>query len=225
MKKTIWRPLILGIGLGLLAGTSIVAGLSFLTLGITDNTIGFYMVLLLLAAALGGPLAGALASTLLVIISALFGGSDAKAILSDPVSFWSNVIALGITLALVGFAYRLIFERLRSPTRLLAWAGIVLVSYALLVPTSTIPQYLLNGEPTSEILPAVLYGYRTYLPQAAFDIVITILVFIALPAAYTRPLWYEPSTAAKRDGRTDKGRDQFEAAKSETDGIEVHHEN
>lgn len=224
MKKTIWRPLVLGILLGVLAGTSIAAGLSFLTLEITDNTIGFHMVLLLLAAALGGPWAGALASTLLVIISALFGGSYARAILSDPVSFWPNVIALGIALAVVGLAYRLIFERMRGPTRLLTWAGIVLVSYALLVPTSTIPQYVLNGEPTSEILPAVLYGYRTYLPQAAFDIVISILVFIALPAANTRPPWNEPSTAAKRDGRTAKGRDQFEATKSEANGTQVHYE-
>jgi len=220
-----WRPLVLGIGLGVLAGTSIAAGLSFLALGITDNAIGFYMVLLLLAAALGGPLAGALASTLMVIISVLFGGSDVKALLSDPVSFWPNVIALGISLALVGFSYRLILERLRSPTRLLAWAGIVLVGYALLVPTSTIPQFLLNGEPTSEILPAVLYSYRTYLPQAAFDIFITILVFIALPAAYTRPLWYQPSPAAEPDGRTNIGRDQYKAAISETDRTKVHHEN
>jgi hypothetical protein len=36
-----------------------------------------------------------------------------------------------------------------------------------------------------------LYGYETYFPQAIFDIVITSLVFIALPARYTRPLWYE----------------------------------
>lgn len=225
MKKTIWRPLVLGVGLGVLAGISIAAGLSFLALGITNIAIGFYMILLLLAAASGGPLAGAIASILLVIISALFGGPDAKAILNDPASFWSNVIALVITMALVSFAYRLTFERLKSPIRLLAWAGIVLAGYALLVPASTTPQYVLNGDPVSEILPAILYGYQTYLPQVVFDIIITCLVFIALPAAYARPLWYEPNIASKRDGRTDKERDRFEAAKSETDGTRVHHEN
>jgi len=59
MKKTIWRPLVLGVVSGLLAGIATVTGLSFLTPGSTNNTIGFYMTLFLLAAALGGPLAGA----------------------------------------------------------------------------------------------------------------------------------------------------------------------
>ena len=51
MKKTIWQPLVLGVVLGLLAGIATVTGLSFLTPGITDNAIGFYVTLFLLAAA------------------------------------------------------------------------------------------------------------------------------------------------------------------------------
>jgi hypothetical protein len=195
MKRTIWQPLVLGVVFGLLTGIATVTGLSFITSGITDNAIGFYATLFLLAAALGGPLAGAVTSTILVLIWTLFGPPDMKAVLSDPVTFWSNLLALGITIALVGFAYRLIFERLKMPVRLLAWAGILIVYYAISIPSSIIPQYLLNGEPASEILPAVLYGYETYLPQAIFDIFITSLVFIALPERYRRPLWYRPKKA------------------------------
>jgi len=208
VKKTIWRPLVLGLLLGTLAGITTVTGLSFLTPGITENAIGFFGVLLLLATALGGPLSGVIGSTLFVIIVTLFGPPDMKAILSDSITFWSNVVGVGITVALVGFGYRFIFERLKMPARLLAWAGIVIGYYILLVPATIIPQYLLHGNTTSEILQAVLFGYQSYFPQAIFDIFITSLVFIALPSAYTRPLWYEPRVAPDQDD--DLGQDVME---------------
>jgi hypothetical protein len=142
VKKTIWRPLLLGVLLGVLAGMTTVTGLSFLAPGITDNAIGIYATLLLLAAALGGPLAGAIASTIFVIMLALIGPPDMKALLSDSITFWSNLLALGATVVLVSFAYRLIFERLKMPARLLAWATIVIGYYAVSVPSSIVPQYL-----------------------------------------------------------------------------------
>jgi hypothetical protein len=150
------------------------------------------MTLSLLAAALGGPVAGVIAPTLWVSAGAVYGPMEMKEIITVPVIFWSNLTALATTMALVGLAYRRVFERLGMPARLLAWAGIVIAFYLLTIPASTVPQYLLLGEPTADIIPALLYGYRTYLPQALFDIVVTSLIFVALPAAYTRPLWYEP---------------------------------
>ena len=157
---------------------------------------GFYVTLFLLAAALGGPLTGAIAPASFVIISALFGPPEIKEIITIPTVFWSNLLALGTTVALVGFAYLLIFERLKMPAHLLAWAGIVIAYYFIGIPSSVIPQYFLLGDPTSEILPAVLYGYKIYIPQAIFDIFITSLVFIALPRRYRRPLWIEEQLAA-----------------------------
>ncbi len=200
MKKTVWRPVVLGVTLGALAGITTVTGLSFLTVGITENAIGFYVTLFLLAAALGGPLAGAIAPMLWVIIGALFGPPNVAAIVTIPAVFWSNLLALGITVAAIGFAYRLIFERLKMPARLLAWAGIIIVWYLISLPLSLVPQYLLLGNPPSEILPAIQYGYESYFPQAIFDIVITSLVFVALPATYARPLWYEPRRVGVRIG-------------------------
>jgi hypothetical protein len=91
--------------------------------------------------------------------------------------------------ALVGFAYRLIFERVEMPARLLPWAGIVIAFYVITLPSAIIPQFYLSGDPAYEILPTVLAAYKTYIPQAIFDIIFTSLVFIALPARYRRPLW------------------------------------
>lgn len=195
MKKTIWQPLVLGIILGSLAGISLVTGLTFLTPGLATNAMGFYVTLLLLSAALGGPLGGIVASVSMIIISALFGSPEMKAIITIPAVFWSNVLMLGIIETLVGFGYRLIFERMRMPARLLPWVGIVIAYYLLNSPISIALQYFLLGDPLSEILPAVLYSYQTYVPQAIFDIFITSLIFIALPARYLRPLWYESKKA------------------------------
>jgi hypothetical protein len=192
VTKTLWLPLVLGLIFGLLAGIATATGLSFLTPGITDNAIGIYVTLFLLAAALGGPLAGAIAPAIMMVILVIFGPPEMKEIITVPAVFWSNLFALGTTVTLVGFAYRLIFERLKMPVRLLAWAGIILAYYFISIPASIIPQYFLLGDPPSEILPAVLYGYETYIPQAIFDIFFTSLVFIALPRRYRRPLWNKP---------------------------------
>lgn len=196
MKKIIWQPLVLGIALGSLAGISMVTGLTFLTPGLATNAIGFYITLLLISAALGGPLAGVVASSSMIIISALFGSHEMKAVITIPAVFWTNVLVLGVVEILASFGYRFIFERLKMPVRLLPWAGIVIAYYLLNNPFSLTLQYFLLGDPVSEIIPAILYSYQTYIPQAIFDIFITSLIFIALPARYLKPLWYEKSQTA-----------------------------
>jgi len=192
MKRTIYLPVILGTLLGLLAGIATITGLSFLMPGAadTDNAIGFYMSLILLSAALGGPLAGVLTSTIFVTTATLYGPPDIKSVLSDPIVFWSNVIVLAVLAAGIGFAYVLIYERLKMPRRLLAWAGIVIGLY-LLNPIFIIGSqfYLTDLEGTFE---AILSVYRLYIPQTIFDILFTSLVFVALPGRYRRPQWKEP---------------------------------
>jgi len=190
MKKTIWRPLVLGTIFGLLAGITSVTDLLFIVPGAdSDNAVGFWMSLLLLAAALGGPLAGVIALILLMTISILFGPPDVKAIIGDPVVFWTNLFVVGMLMVLVSFAYRMIFERVKMPLRLAFWAGIVIAVYLINSPANLILQYYLHEE--VGVLPSIIGAYRVYLPQAIFDNIITSLVFIALPARYTRPLWYE----------------------------------
>ena len=210
MNKTIWQPLVLGIALGALAGISIITGLTFLTPGLATNAIGFYVALLLLSAAIGGPLAGVVASSSMIIISALFGLPEMKAIITIPSIFWSNVLALGTIEILIGYGYRYIFEHMKMPVRLLPWAGIVIAYYLLSNPISITLQYFLLGDPLSEVPPAILYSYQTYVPQAIFDIFITSLIFIALPSRYLRPLWYEPKKAPKQNSEVQKERKEGE---------------
>lgn len=139
MKKTIWRPPVIGMVFGALASITSITGFLFIVPGTdSDNAVGFYMSLLLLATALGGPLAGAIAPTVLIIVTSLFGPPEQKAIMSDPVVFWTNLLAVGTLVAGVGLAYRLIFERAKMPARLMLWAGIVLVFYILNSPANLV---------------------------------------------------------------------------------------
>ena len=199
MKKTFWQPLVLGVVFGLLAGIVMISGLSFIISGAeASNAVGFYMALFLLTAALGGPLAGAITSTTCVFVVAWFGPIDMKEILSDPVTLWSNVLVTGILLALVGLAYRLIFERVKMPVRLLPWAGIVIIYYVFQSPILISLQFYISGG--VDLLSTIFNSYRTYIPQAIFDICFTSLVFIALPARYRKPLWYEAKKAPEPNG-------------------------
>jgi hypothetical protein len=199
MKKTLWQPLVLGVVFGLLAGIAMSSGLSFMISGSeASNAVGFYLALFLLSAALGGPLAGAITSTICVFVVAWFGPVDMKEILSDPVTLWSNVLVTGILLALVGFAYRLIFERVKMPARLLPWAGIVIIYYVFQSPILISLQFFISGG--VDLLSNILSSYQTYIPQAIFDICFTSLVFIALPARYRRPLWYESTKTSESAG-------------------------
>lgn len=192
IKKTFWQPVVFGVIFGTLAGITMTTGLSFLVPGINSTAIGLYGILSLIAAALGGPLSGAIAPIFWIGIVALFGSPEMKEIITIPPVFWSNLFSQAVTLILVGFAYRLIFERMKMPALLLPWAIIVIAYYALSNPISIIPQYYLLEGPASEIASAILEAYTTYVPQIIFDIVFTSLVFIALPERYRRPLWYQP---------------------------------
>lgn len=199
MKRTVWLPLVIGAMFGLLAGAATVTGLSFLVESSdTSSAIGFFITLLLLAAAFGGPLAGAIAPAIFIAVSLWYGPADMRAVLSEPAVFWTNTITLGVLFALVGFAYRRIFERGRMPGRLLPWAGVVLAIYLLNSPIIISLQYYLLGE--VDPLPAILFSYRAYWPQALFDIFVTSLIFVALPERYRRPWWYEPKKAPEQNG-------------------------
>lgn len=199
MKKTLWQPLALGVVFGLLAGIAMISGLSFLISGTgISNAVGFYMILFLLSAAIGGPLAGAITSTICITFVALFGPPEMKEFFSDPINLWSNMIVTGILVALTGFGYRLIYEHVKMPTRLLPWAGIVIAYYIFSGLLNISIQFFLHGE--AGVIPAILSSYRIHILQALFDIFFTSLVFIALPARYRKPLWYESKITLEPNG-------------------------
>ena len=193
MKKTIWVPIVIGVAFGLLAGITEVAGFTFnINPGGAPITIGFYMVLYALSAALGGPIAGFLTVAIDIIAVALFGPPDVKALFNDPIIFWTNLIDLGVVLALFGFAYRFIYQRFKMPLRLLTWAGIVIAAYIIVYPILVISQYLLGYYHDTSVIGIILSGLKGFAPQAISDIIITSLIWIGLPESFRRPLWYEP---------------------------------
>ena len=124
MKKTIWQPLILGTRMGILAG--ICNGYrplishpryyhkcnrflwdSFAALRCPRRTAGRRSSV----------------SIIFLVISALFGSPEMKAVITIPAVFWSNVLMLWMIETLAGFGYRFIFERLKMPGALatLGW--------------------------------------------------------------------------------------------------------
>jgi len=198
VKKTIWQPVLLGIAFGLLAGVSITVGLSFVVSNpLTTGVIGFHVVLFLLSASIGGPLAGFITPAISLIFITLFGAPEYTEFLSRPNIFWTNMFVPGMVMALTSFGYCLVFERVKMPARLLPWAGIVIASYLINTPTILSIQYYFGGDNFATLPSAIISTYQDYIPQAIFDVFITSLIFIALPSRYLRPLWYEkPQTAA-----------------------------
>ena len=205
MKKTIWIPIVIGLAFGLISGITFATNLSFTIIGEggAKSGVGFYTIFWLLAAAFGGPLAGVISGVVGILIAGFFGIPEIKAVVSDVVTLWSNVIAFGcIALPIVSLIYRLIFERLKMPLRLLAWAGCVIIGYyAVGLVVNMILQFLFRDfSPTSKAMFAAFDNqwwqvlpvfFRSFLPQIVADIIITSLTFLGLPERYRRPLWYE----------------------------------
>ncbi len=90
----------------------------------------------------------------------------------------------------MGFAYKkLVFERLQMPTRLLGWAGLVLVYYYVFVlPGFAIGLIVFHGETASFMELYTSLG-RGVVPEALLTTLITTLVMLALPEKYRKPLW------------------------------------
>ena len=95
---------------------------------------------------------------------------------------------MGGFMALIGLGYRLIFERMKMPARLLPWVGIVFVLYALHPSILFILQT--NPSDINIILTYAIQGFKNSTPQMLFDIFFTSLVFVALPSSLAHPLWY-----------------------------------
>jgi len=182
----------MGVVFGLLAGISITVGLSFVVSNtLTTSVIGFHVVIFLLSAAFGGPLASFITPAICVSFVTLFGSPESKEILSTPHIFWTNLLVPGMVMALAGFVYRFVFERVKMPARLLPWAGIVIAYYVFQAPIIMSLQYYFGGVTFATLPAAILSNYQTYIPQALFDIFITSLVFIALPPSFAHPRWHE----------------------------------
>jgi len=188
MKKTIWLPLVFGLGFGILAGISLAANIAYADA--SGYSAGIYPIFFLLAFALGGPLSALITVTVTVAIAALWGYPALKDLFMTYPSFMIiNLLANAIAGIVSGLAYRFVYQRIKMPVRLLPWAGIVLLHYVIAV--------WITGEGARALIPDVqlVSGFFETLRISILEMVavflITSLIWIALPEHYRRPLWYE----------------------------------
>jgi len=139
-----------------------------------------------MGAALTGPLGGALIGFMCGVF--------------DPTPGWTVIVMIyhaagGLW---IGFAYKkLIYRHLKMPLLLAGWLGSVAVYYyGFLVPISIYLTYAVQpalfekifGE-TSPSLGLLVTLYKFLVPEAVLTSLVTLLVLLALPAKYRRPLW------------------------------------
>jgi hypothetical protein len=94
----------------------------------------------------------------------------------------------------MGFSYKLlVFNRLQMPARIAGWAGLVLVYYYLVVaPGFVLGLYFFYPEMAAQdetLLQQYLILAKGVAPEAGITMIVTSLVFAALPRRHQRPLW------------------------------------
>lgn len=198
MRKSIWIPLVLGGVLGLLDFVSLAVNF-LIPLGPFGAT-GPQEVLVMMAAALGGPLGLSLAQIFQDLGIYLY--FLPTQLLPEQMSSLGVLIALAdfsahiLALLVVAWGYRFLHQRAQKIYTFCAgWILIVFSYYTLLV----LLQSLLIGlvvqvkHPPSEM-------FWNNLPECLVVTLITTLIMVALPARYRKPQWYETKQMADRKG-------------------------
>lgn len=198
MKRTIWIPLVLSVVLGFLDFISI--GVDFLIpLGPFGAT-GPQEILLIMSAALGGPL-GALVSGFLqelgVYLFWLKTQFPTEQMLSTGVLFsLADFIAHLLALLTVAYGFRWLHQRVKKVIPfLVGWILILVIYYTVLV----FFQSLLLGL-VIQIHHPLSTLFQNNLPEFLVVTGISTLIWIALPKRFYRPLWMERQPAALPGG-------------------------
>jgi hypothetical protein len=173
---SIFRALLVGLIFGLIALGVVLAELHVLIPG-TDVVSDPREIFTTLGAALSGPIGG-------IIIGFLAGIAEPGGI---PLASLLAHIAGGIWM---GFAYKkLVYNRLQMPLRLLGWIGSVIIYYFVFaVAGFAIGLSLFYGDKTS-IMQLYLAIAKGVVWEVCIVVIVTTLVWFALPSRYTKPLW------------------------------------
>lgn len=186
MKKELLKSSTIGFVSGLLVFFSLQAGLFLpVQVGGQQYNIGIYGPIILLGAAIGGPLAAVVAPVLAVLCLFPKYRSDFGIDLAIAYSIL-NLTSVSLGGIFVGYAYRFIIERVKKSYQLLMWALIVLFFWYGI---SNVIQmiFYFPGLPPA---PPYLEIARSFTPQVITDLLFTsIILFLALPPHYRHPLW------------------------------------
>ena len=188
MKKTIWRPLVLGIVLGIIDFASLAV---HFVLPTTEETfVGPQEIFTTIAAALGGPLGLFLTSFFqelgvhfFLLKGQLLPEQAHLEIFISIADFTAHILA---TLAVV-YCYRSLYQwAKKSITFFAGWILIVIIYYSLLLPLQSILYNLV----IPNTLPLWVW-VQSSLPEVLTVAILSPLIWFALPVRYRRPLWYE----------------------------------
>jgi len=196
MKKTIWRPLILGITLGLL---DFISFRVHWVIQIADfGAIGPQEILVVISAALGGPVGLFTANFLQELgmhIYLLKGDFPGQRMLEVFISI-ADFIAHTLALLAVAYCYRYLHRRAQKAAIFFSgWILITVIYYILLLPLQSLVHNLL----VPGLLPLSTL-VRGAPPEFLMVAIISTLTLIALPVRYRRPLWYESKKAPDQNG-------------------------
>lgn len=175
MNKKIWLSLIVAIVFGLVVLTIVLAGFTVPIPGtgvVTDPREIFVTI----GSALTGPL-GAL------IVGCFAGIAEPGGI---PLASLLGHIAGALWMA---FAYKkLVYERLKMPTRLIGWIILIIIYYyVFVVPGFAIGLVAFYGEP--DVLGLYMALSKGVIVEVLITTIVTTLALLALPQKYHRPLW------------------------------------
>jgi hypothetical protein len=202
VKKTIWMPLVLGAALGLVDFISLAVNF-LIPLGPLGAT-GPQEIFLTISAALGGPLGLLVASFLHesgVFLFFLKNELSPDLLWSTGVLFaTADLVAHLVALPAVAYCYRFLYQRAQKLYVFCAgWILVICIYYGLLV----FLQFFLLGLVVTDV-PGLSVLYQNNLPEFAVVAIVSTLIWVALPARYRKPLWYEmqPLPTLNKDGTT-----------------------
>jgi hypothetical protein len=193
MKKTIWRPLVLGLALGLLDLVSLAV--HFVLPTVEETFVGPQEIFVTISAALGGPL-GFVPTIFFQELGVhffLLKGQlpPEQAHLEILVSFADFTAHILAALAVV-YCYKILYQKAKKTITFFAgWILIVIIYYSLLLPL----QSFLYSFVIPDMLPLMVW-IQSSIPEVLTVAIISPIIWFALPVRYRRPLWIDVQPVA-----------------------------
>lgn len=188
MKKTVWKPLALGMALGLIDIISLAV--NFVLPTVEETFVGPQEIFVSISAALGGPL-GFVPTIFLQELGVhffLLKGQlpPEQAQLEFFVSLADFTAHILAALAVV-YCYKILYQKAKKTiTFFVGWILIVIAYYALLLPL----QSFLYNLVIPDMLPLLVW-IQSSIPEVLTVAIISPLIWFALPVRYRRPLWID----------------------------------
>ena len=185
MKKTLWIPLVGGLTFGamsfLITAANITVQIS------ADIILGPWEIINTLSAALFGPI-GLLITELGLDISGYLYFIKGSFPAPQDINFMvGDYFAHTLSMFVVAFGYRFIYQRMKMPRLLAGWVLIMGIYYLM--------EVALAATLFNIAVPNLGASYAYYFSNVRLEFilvtVITSLILLALPERYRKPQWYE----------------------------------